>query len=78
MERYNDNPIALSEGKVFVDGVQILDGVKFELKFTPDVYTGKVLGERSPSSRWMGYTITGTITRRISTPWYKEIVQMTR
>mgnify|MGYP000810461413 CR=1 FL=1 len=75
MERYNDNPIALSEGKVFVDGVQILDGVKFELKFTPDVYTGKVLGERSPSSRWMGYTITGTITRRISTPWYKEIVQ---
>lgn len=31
MERYNDNPIALSEGKVFVDGVQILDGVKFEL-----------------------------------------------
>ena len=27
MERYNDNPIALSEGKVFVDGVQILDGV---------------------------------------------------
>lgn len=75
MDRYNDNPIALSEGKVFVDGVQILDGVKFELKFTPDVYTGKVLGERSPSSRWMGYTITGTITRRISTPWYKEIVQ---
>ena len=75
MDRYNDNPIALSEGKVFVDGVQILDGVKFELKFTPDVYTGKVLGERSPSSRWLGYTITGTITRRISTPWYKEIVQ---
>ena len=52
MERYNDNPIALSEGKVFVDGVQILDGVKFELKFTPDVYTGKVLGERSPSAGW--------------------------
>ena len=23
----------------------------------------------------MLYTITGTITRRISTPWYKEIVQ---
>ena len=31
MERYNDNPIALSEGKVFVDGVQILDGVKLSL-----------------------------------------------
>lgn len=34
MERYNDNPIALSEGKVFVDGVQILDGVKFWTSIT--------------------------------------------
>ncbi len=75
MDRYNANPVALSEGQIFVDGVQIADGVKFELKFTPKVWSGKVLGERSSSSRWLGYEITGTITRRVMTPWYKEIVQ---
>lgn len=75
MDRYNANPVALSEGKIFVDGVPIADGVKFELKFTPKVWSGKVLGERSSSSRWLGYEITGTITRRVMTPWYKEIVQ---
>lgn len=75
MERYNANPIALSEGKVFIDGVQVLTGVKFELKFTPEVWSGKVLGERSPSSRWTGYTITGSITQRTSTPWLKEKIQ---
>lgn len=74
-DRYNANPIALSEGKVFIDGVQVLTGVKFELKFTPDVWSGKVLGERSPSSRWTGYTITGSITQRTSTPWLKEKIQ---
>lgn len=75
MDRYNANPVALSKGQIFVDGVQIADGVKFELKFTPKVWSGKVLGERSSSSRWLGYEITGTITRRVMTPWYKEIVQ---
>lgn len=74
-DRYNANPIALSEGKVFIDGVQVLTGVKCEIKFTPEVWTGKVLGERSPSSRWTGYTITGSITQRTSTPWLKEKIQ---
>ncbi len=73
--RYNANPIALSEGKVFIDGVQVLTGVKCEIKFTPDVWEGKVLGERSPSSRWTGYKITGSITQRTSTPWLKEKIQ---
>lgn len=74
-KRHNANPIALSEGKVFIDGVQVLTAVKCEIKFTPDVWEGKVLGERSPSSRWTGYKITGTITQRTSTPWLKEKIQ---
>lgn len=75
MSDYNKEPIVLTEGKVFIDGKEIMDCVKFEIKFTPDVWTGKVLGERSPSSRWKGFTITGTITRRRSTPFLKEIVE---
>lgn len=71
---YNKNPISLREGKIFIDGVECLDNVKCEIKFTPDVWTGRQLGERTPSSRWLGASITGTITRRRSTPWLKEAI----
>ena len=71
---YNKNPISMREGKVFIDGVECFDGVKCNIKFTPDVWTGKQLGERTPSSRYLGYAITGTITRRRSTPWLKDII----
>lgn len=71
---YNKSPISLREGKVFIDGVEVLDAVKCEIKFTPDVWTGRQLGERTPSSRWVGATITGTITRRRSTPWLKDLI----
>lgn len=72
---YNKNPISLREGKIFIDGVEVCDQVKCEIKFTPDVWTGKQLGEITPSSRWLGATITGSITRRRSTPWLKETIQ---
>lgn len=66
---YNKNPISLREGKVFIDGVEVADSVACTIKFTPDVWTGKQLGERTNSSRWLGYNITGSITRRRSTNW---------
>lgn len=72
---YNKNPISLREGKVFIDGVEVLDSVKCEIKFTPDVWTGKQLGERTNSSRWLGYNITGSITRRRSTNWLAEKIK---
>lgn len=71
---YNRNPISLREGKIFIDGLECFDGVKCEIKFTPDVWTGKQIGDRTPSSRWLGYTITGSITRRRSTPWLKNVI----
>ncbi len=73
--KYHKNPINVREGKVFIDGVEVYDSVKCEIKFTPDVWTGKQLGDRSDSSRWLGYSITGSITRRRTTPWLKEIIQ---
>lgn len=72
---YNKNPISLREGKVFIDGVECMDSVKAEIKFTPDVWTGRQLGEFSPSTRWLSYSVTGSITRRRSTPWIKDIIQ---
>lgn len=73
--QYNKNPISMREGKVFIDGLEVLDSVKCEIKFTPDVWTGKQLGERTPSSRWLGCQIMGNITRRRSTPWLREAIQ---
>lgn len=72
---YNKNPISLREGKVFIDGVEVLDSVNCTINFTPDVWTGKQLGERSDSSRWLGYNITGTITRRRSTNWLETKIK---
>lgn len=73
--QYHKNPISLREGKVFLDGYEIFDAVKCEIKFTPEVWTGKQLGDRSDSSRWLGYSITGTITRRRTTTWTKDMIQ---
>lgn len=68
---YNKNPISLREGHIFIDGVECADSVKCNIKFTPEVWTGKQLGERTPSSRWIGYAITGDITRRRSNNWLR-------
>lgn len=72
--KYNKSPISLKEGKVFIDGVECLDSVACTIQFTPDVWSGKTLGERTNSSRWTGYNITGNITRRRSTPWLADII----
>ena len=73
--QYNKNPISLREGKAFIDGVEVLDSVKLEIKFTPDVWEGRQLGERTPSTRWLGAKITASMTRRRSTPWLREMIQ---
>ena len=72
---YNKNPISMREGKAFIDGVEVLDGVKLEIKFTPETWSGKQLGERSNSTRWLGYTVTGTITRRRSTNFLEDKIR---
>lgn len=72
--QYNKSPISLREGKVLIDGVVVADCVKFTLKFTPDVWSGKQLGERTDSSRWLGGKITGDMTRRRSTPFLKAAI----
>lgn len=72
---YNKSPISLREGHVYIDGVECADSIKCEIKFTPDVWSGKQLGEQSNSSRWLGYNITGTITRRRSTNWLAEKIK---
>ena len=73
--KYNKSPMSLREGKIFIDGVECADGVKCTINFTPTVWSGTQLGERTPSSRWLGYTITGSITRRRSNNWLREKIK---
>lgn len=73
--QYNKAPISLREGHVYLDGVEILDSIKCEIKFTPDVWSGRQLGQKSQDSRWLGYAVTGTIGRRRSTRWLEEKIK---
>lgn len=72
---YNKSPISLREGIVTLDGDVVYDCVKCTIKFTPDVWTGRLLGERTQSSRWLGGSLTGDLTRRRATPFLKEKIQ---
>lgn len=72
---HNLSPISMREGRVLIDGVVCFDSIKCEIKFTPEVWKGRHLGDRSSSSRWLGHEITAALTRRRSTPWAKKVVQ---
>ena len=48
--QYNKNPISLREGHAFIDGVEVLDSVKMTVNFTPETWTGRQLGEKTPST----------------------------
>ena len=71
---HNTQPISLREGKVFLDGVMIMDHVTCTVNMTPDVWEGRQLGERTKSRKWLGYSITGSITRRRSTNWIRRLI----
>lgn len=67
--------MSLREGKVFVDGEQILDLVKCEIYFTPEVVESRSVGQKGKSRRYLGYDITGNISEYKSTPWIKEMIK---
>lgn len=71
---YNKSPISLREGSIFIDGVAVCDGVACTVKVTPETWSGKQLGEKTDSTRWLGYSITGSITRRRATPFLAEMI----
>lgn len=71
---YNISPISLKEGKIFVNGVECGDGFTINIKFTPDVWTGNVLGKRSKNSRWLGGGYSGTMTRGRTNAFIKDAI----
>lgn len=54
INKYNNAPINLSEGNIFLDGVKVMDGVACTIKVAISTWTGKQLGERTPSTKVTG------------------------
>jgi hypothetical protein len=73
--KYNERPISLREGKVFINGVAVLDSVKASIIVSLETWTGYALGDRTPSTRITGGAYSGKITRRRSTPFLDDIVK---
>lgn len=69
------NHMSLREGKVFIDGVEVLEQVSCNINFTPDVAESRVLGEKGKSRRWLGRDISGKMTEYRSTPWLREAIK---
>lgn len=73
--RTNSSPVSLREGCVYLDGTLIADTCKFSLKFVPDVWEGKSLGDKGTNRRWLGYTIKGTIEQWKTTKAYRKKIE---
>lgn len=74
MSGVNKNHISLKEGSAFIDGVKVLEAIKLSVVVTPEVWSGRSLGEKGKSRRWLGIDVTGSLSEYKSTPWYKEKV----
>lgn len=75
INKYNKAPISLREGKVFIDGLEVMDCVKCTITYKPEIWEGGQLGERTKSRRQLGYDITGSITERRATSWLKDVIK---
>ena len=71
----NKRRISLREGELYLDGLKIMDSIKCEAHYTPDVSESRVLKEKGLSRRWLGHDITGSITEYRSTPWVRKAIQ---
>ena len=70
----NKKPLSLEEGKIFIDGVEVIDAAKLTILYQPKVWSGKMLGDKGTNRRWLGRDITGTLVEYRTTPRFNNIV----
>ncbi|WP_206458706.1 phage tail tube protein [Anaerovorax sp. IOR16] len=66
---------SLREGKLYLDGNCVMDAIKAEFFFAPEVSESRAIGQKGKSRRWIGRDVTGNISEYKSTPWLKEAVK---
>ena len=71
----NTKPINVTEGKVYIDGIEVMDSVKFTVRFVPQVWSGTIIGKKGTNRRWINYDITGTIDEYKTTPRWSALVK---
>lgn len=71
----NKSAISLREGKIFLDGEQILEAGSITINYQPEVVSYRTLGERGLNRRWIGRDVTGLFTEYKSTPWLEKKIK---
>lgn len=71
----NRKPLSLKEGKVYIDGIEVIDAAKLSIVYTPAVWSGKMLGDKGTNRRWLGRDITGSIDEYRTTPRFLNIIK---
>ena len=71
----NKSAISLREGKIFLDGEQILEAGSITINYQPEVVSYRTLGERGLNRRWIGRDVTGSFTEYKSTPWLENKIK---
>lgn len=69
------NPMLKSEGKLYIDGEQVLDARKVLIKVSINNTESKRLGDRTTSSRTVGYDISVEISQYKSNKFAINIVK---
>lgn len=71
----NKHAISLRNGTVTIDGIQVMEASKLQIRYKPEVANYKSLRDRGTNRRWIGRDITGTIEEYRSTSWLLEKVK---
>ncbi|MDD2979528.1 MAG: phage tail tube protein [Hespellia sp.] len=71
----NMKPVSLAEGHVYIDGIEVMDGVKCTFRFVPKVWSGTAIGKKGTNRRWINYDITGTLDEYKTTPRWTALVK---
>ena len=73
--QYNKSSINMAEGKIYIDGVEVMDSIECQITFTPETQEVKYLGAQSKSTRWTGYSIKATVVRGRTNSFLKDMVE---
>lgn len=71
----NRHAISLRNGTVTIDGIQVMEASKLQIRYKPEVASYKSLRDKGTNRRWIGRDITGTIEEYRSTSWLLEKVK---
>jgi hypothetical protein len=70
----NRKGISLKQGRIFVDGTEVIDAAKLTVNYTPVVSETRRLRSKGVDRRYVGRDITGTLDEYRSTKWLREVI----